>query len=120
MTFLKKFLILLYRGFSGRFLRFLAFSSKSLYGYSQFFYDCSGQRGTSFELDGFLRKCLTLAYGGLSVHSFKVFCPLYKTAPRNFPIFCLILEDSMAHCLSQMAFLKKILITDDRGLSDRF
>ena len=38
---------------------------------------------------------------------FKVFCIFFKTALRNFPILCMIIDDNRVHCLSYIAFMKK-------------
>ena len=38
-----------------------------------------------------------------------------KTALKIFLIFCFSVEDNMAYYLSQMVFLKKVLIPDYRG-----
>ena len=47
-----------------------------------------------------------------------MFLGLYsETALRIFLIFCMKVEDKRAHCLSKIAFLKRILISDYRGLS---
>ena len=39
---------------------------------------------------------------------FKVFDPFSKTALRSFLIFCIFIDDNRAHCLSKIAFMKKV------------
>ena len=42
-----------------------------------------------------------------------------KTALRIFPIFFMTVEDNRTNLLSQMVFLKRFLILDYRGLSNK-
>ena len=43
------------------------------------------------------------------------FSPFSKTAPRILLILCKMVMDNRAHCISQIDFLKKVLIPDYRG-----
>ena len=53
---------------------------------------------------------------GSSKKVFFYFLGLYsKTTRRIFPIFFMNVEDSRAHCLSKVVFLKKFLMTNCRG-----
>ena len=74
-----------------------------------------GQQGSSIEPDGFSEKILILDYRGLSsqkVFFFLLFWPSSKTTQRIFPIFCRTAQDNRVHSLSQMLFLKEVLIAD--------
>ena len=69
----------------------------------------------------FLNKFLIPDYKGVSVVLKKVFFHFLdlssKTVPRISLIFCMSVEDNRVNCLSQMVLLKKVLISDYRGLS---
>ena len=66
----------------------------------------------------FLKKFFIPDCWGLRVQkSFFYLCPFLQNGFRIFLYFCMDVEDSRAHRLSQMCFLKKILIPDYRGLN---
>ena len=64
----------------------------------------------------FLKKFLISDYSVVSKKG--CFCPLLRNSYKDLPnFFCMRVEDISIHRLSQMFFLKRLLIQDYRGLS---
>ena len=124
IVFLKRFLIQNYRGLSVQkrcFSYFFGLYSKTaLRIFPIFCMSVEDNRAHCLSKIVFLNKFIILDYRGLIVQKrcFFYFFALYsKTALSIFSIFCMIVEDDRAHCLSKIVCLKKILILDYRGLS---
>ena len=84
-----------------------------------FLHECRGQQDPLFEPDGFSEKILNPGFQGIKYP--KKVCPLLfrrflQNSSKDFPNF-LQVEDNRAHRLSQMVFLKNVLIQDYGGLS---
>ena len=118
MVYLKKHLIQDYREFivvskKGVFDFFVLFSTTALRNFLILCTSVEDIRAHCLIQMGFLKKLLIPDYGGFSVVSKECvsdFFVLFSTkALINFLIFCMSVEDIMAHCLSQMGFLKKFL-----------